>query len=502
MCMRRLFGVTLFVHRWAGILFGVPALLWFGSIFAMHAGAAHFTLTPEQQLRAFAPRLEAPDLARVIPPPVPDSGPPARQATLHRVLDHLVWVTTLANGATLVSDAVTGRAEPALRPDAAARLAALAVGADPGGARVARITQYDALYYYDGQGALPAYRVRLADAGRTDAYVNPRTGAVTTAMDAAGRRYRLLGTLPHFTQFWPLDGGAGPRNVVRLIALSGNLLGALCGVIFGLWLLASRWRSLARRRTVTRGIRLVHYWLAVAACVVFLAWTASGYLMFLWFQTVAPGPEELTRLREPPLTTAAFRLTPRDAVAAARESTSAPVVALRARMLLGRPVYDVVHPDGSSTLVDAASGVARPVISTAMLRQVVGRFLGAPPAIRTVQLRTRYDAYYYGEPPDAPPLPAYRVEVANAGAPSPIYVAAETGALSGRVSRAYRVFRWVGQGIHTFDFPPLAERPELRDILVLLPASLGVLVALSGLWLGIRHVARAVGRWRRGVVTA
>ena len=140
--MRRRFGATLFLHRWAGILFGLPALLWFGSILAMHAGAPHFTLSREKQLRAFTPPLEAPELTPVFPPPAPDTGRPVMRATLHRVLDHLVWEMTLADGTTEVSDAVTGRRGPALTPDVAARLAALAVGAPPGGARVDRITRY------------------------------------------------------------------------------------------------------------------------------------------------------------------------------------------------------------------------------------------------------------------------------------------------------------------------------------------------------------------------
>lgn len=64
----------------------------------------------------------------------------------------------------------------------------------------------------------------------------------------------------------------------------------------------------------------------------------------------------------------------------------------------------------------------------------------------------------------------------------------------GRVDRAYRVFRWVGQGVHTFDFPPLAEHPALRDLAVLLPALLGTALSVTGLWLGATYLLRAARR--------
>jgi hypothetical protein len=478
------------------VVFGLPALLWYGSIFAMHAWRAHYGLPAPVRLRADNPPLAQEELARVISPPaVAPNGAPVLRASLHRSAEGLVWELHQAGGATAVVDAETGTARPALAP-AQALTQAAKVFPPAGGARVDLLRGFTLYYYDDDENRLPTYRVRLADAFRTEVYVDPLTGAVTTAMDARGRAYRLWGTMLHFSQFWPLERSATGRNALRVLGLTGNLVGAGCGVLFGLWMVGRRWRSPWPRRGLRAGIRLLHVWLGLGVCVVFVAWAASGYLMFLWYRTGTPTPDEMTRLAERPIAGGGF-VAPAEAVAAASRQSGEPVLALGARRLLGRPVYDVVHPDGSATLVDGASGAVSSPVPDSLIREVVARFLGHAPEIRSVALLRRYDAYYYGAMPGAPRLPVYRVDLARSDDPSPVYVDAASGELVGRVDRAYRVFRWVGQGVHTLDFPPLQDHPRWRDLAVLLPALCGTLLSLTGLWLGVDYLMRLARRTDR-----
>jgi uncharacterized iron-regulated membrane protein len=405
----------------------------------------------------------------------------------------LIWELEQAGGGTAVLDAATGAARSALTPAQALAQAAKVIAPGAGGARVDLLRRYTVYYYDDDENRLPAYRVRLADRARTEVYVDPLTGAVTTAMDARGRAYRMWGTLLHFTQFWPVEESATGRNALRVLGLTGNVVSAGLGVLFGLWLLGRRWRSLRRRWRLKTGIRLVHYWLGLLLCVVFVAWAASGYLMFLWYRTGAPTAEEMRGLAEPPIGGAHF-VPPAEAVAVAARQSGQPVLALRARRLLGRPVYDAVHPDGGSTLVDGASGVVLSPLPDSLVRGVAARFLGHVPEVRAMALLDRYDAYYYGAAPGAPRLPVYRVDLVRSDDPSPLYVDAASGELVSRVDRAYRVFRWVGQGVHTLDFPPLRDHPRWRDLAVLLPALCGTLLALTGLWLGADYLMRLARR--------
>ncbi len=477
-----------------GVVFGIPALLWYGSIFTMHGWRTHYGLSSAVRLRADGPPLAPDELAGVIAPPARGrESQPVRRASLHRSADGLIWELDLADGSTGVVDARTGAGRPPLTPEQAVAQAAKTLGLGPERAQVDLLQRYTLYYYDDDENRLPSYRVRLADGKRTDAYIDPVTGAVTTAMDARGRAYRFWGTLLHFTQFWPVERTGTVRNTLRVLGLTGNLAGAGFGVLFGLWMLGRRRRSLRYRWRRKTGIRLVHYWLGLVLSLVFVAWAASGYLMFLWYRTGTLAPGEAARLIEPPIAGADF-VTPAAAAAVVERQSGTPVVVLRARRLLGRPVYDAVHPDGRSTLVDGASGAVLSPLPDALVRGVAARFLGRVPNVSRITLMDRYDGYYYGSEPHAPRLPVYRVDLADPDAPSPLYIDAESGELVSRVDRAYRVFRWVGQGVHTFDFPPLLDHPRLRDLAVLLPALGGTLLSLTGLWLGAEYLVRLARR--------
>jgi uncharacterized iron-regulated membrane protein len=57
-----------------------------------------------------------------------------------------------------------------------------------------------------------------------------------------------------------------------------------------------------------------------------------------------------------------------------------------------------------------------------------------------------------------------------------------------------RAYAWVYYALHTFKFPGLASRPVLRDLVVLLPMTLGFAFSLTGVIVAILRVRTSLSR--------
>jgi hypothetical protein len=73
---------------------------------------------------------------------------------------------------------------------------------------------------------------------------------------------------------------------------------------------------------------------------------------------------------------------------------------------------------------------------------------------------------------------------------SAIYLDAVNGTPVGFVDREARVWRWVRDGLHSFDYPVLNNKRPLWDIVVLPLLLGGALSATTGAWLLLRRLRR------------
>src|SRR5688572_18761949 len=88
-------------------------------------------------------------------------------------------------------------------------------------------------------------------------------------------------------------------------------------------------------RPLKRGLIVVHRWLGVALCVLFLLWFPSGIVMMYWgFPDVSPADR---LARSAPLDAVAIRVTP--GAAFATLGLDQPPDDLRLNTFDGRPVY-------------------------------------------------------------------------------------------------------------------------------------------------------------------
>jgi hypothetical protein len=186
-------------------------------------------------------------------------------------------------------------------------------------------------------------------------------------------------------------------------------------------------------------------------------------------------------------------VSPESALSIVSTRVDTPVVALQARRLLTRPVYDARHIDGRSTVVDGLTGAILSPLSDSLVRAVVRTYVGAGATVQSIAYADHYDAYYYDLHGRLRPLPVYRVDLADPrDLPSPLYIDALRGELVGRVNRDYRAFRWYGSAIHTMDFPLLFFHQTLWHVVLIGLALLGTLLSASGLWLGFLYLGRAL----------
>jgi len=116
--------------------------------------------------------------------------------------------------------------------------------------------------------------------------------------------------------------------------------------------------------------------------------------------------------------------------------------------------------------------------------------------VDTFDYLTHYDSYYYARSGRVPTLPVWRVQGRDR-AKTLVYLSPDTGEIVGRADRWLRARRWLVTGFHAWDWPFLLERPLLRDAIVVLLAGGGLLLSLSGLYLGSSHLVWLIRRRRR-----
>lgn len=488
------------VHRWIGISLGIAA---FGVLFSgifLH-WYVFIKPTDADVFRAYGAPLLATELPHDLAPPRagPD-GTPVTSATLRHLAGRLVWDLELANGVAAVVDPRKHAQRVQVTPVDASVVAASVVSASAADAHATLLNEYDGVYY-EGDPPLPAYRVSFRRPRRVDVYLDAATGNVMAVVGWRERITLTLGAELHYLKFGPLrlTRYTTIRFVIMGALATAVLVSGISGLCYGVPLLLRRRLKWIQGRFLHRStwVRAAHHSLGVLAGVFIVGWGLSSYMM-LWRPSMDPSPAETARVEGGLVDPEAYHIRVAEALAIATAARHGSVYALRAERLAGQPVFEAHQVPGPSMLIDGVTGQVLSPISDSLVRVIVAHYLGAGAVISRVTYLDHHDGYYRGNPYGRGysfdghrlPLPVYRVDLATTALPSPLYIDVFRGRLTARVDGSFRVFRWLGSAIHNFDFPVLLERPRLWDLVVVIPALLGVLLSGSGLWLGFSHVIR------------
>jgi hypothetical protein len=126
--------------------------------------------------------------------------------------------------------------------------------------------------------------------------------------------------------------------------------------------------------------------------------------------------------------------------------------------------------------------------SAAQIREKLRRLM---PDAQLLQLETlhAYDDYYYSRRPEngGRVLPVIRARFDDS-AQTWFHIDPQTGQILERSTRANRIYRWLYNGLHSFDILWLWERRPLWDIVVIAFSAGGLALSIIGLVAGVKRL--------------
>jgi hypothetical protein len=482
------------LHRWLGTGFCVLFALWFGTGFVMMY--VPFPALPEgARIAASAPV----DLAAVsVAPAAALHGLAADRLRLVQVLERPRYLVTLRDG-TMRSVAADGAdMPPALTEVQAAQLAGRFTQRPV--RSVSGPLDYDQwVVHQHFDAARPFYRVALEDAAGTEVYVSSRLGQVLQRTTRFERGWNWVGAVVHWMyptilrkSLWAWD------QLVWWLSLAAAVVAA-SGYALGLTRTATLRRS--RRAGVSPGLSPYRGWLrwhhvlGLVGGAFALTWIISGWLSMdhgRLFSSDQPTAAHVARFRGAQLASAMARLTPETLreLPAARELEF---------VVLGGEGFVVARglQDGAVRIFLWKDGKVQAPLE-AMPAALVARAAArawAPVRVRDVASISADDPYAHTRSDPLPP-DALRVRIDDA-AHTWLHVDARSGQILSQMDDSRRAYRWLYNGLHTFDFPFLNKLGLLRQSMMLAALAAGLGLSISGIVLGARRLQRGARARRR-----
>jgi hypothetical protein len=219
----------------------------------------------------------------------------------------------------------------------------------------------------------------------------------------------------------------------------------------------------------------LHRWLGIAGCLLFLAWFASGIVMMYARMPVVTPEEHLFHAET--LDPSGIRVTPAEAAAKAGAKS---VDGLQVAMLDGRPVYRFPPPSLATVFADTGELLARPSEAAAMT--TARRWApGQAATMRYDALITIADQWTIQTRQH---LPMHRIALGDA-ADSYIYVSSRTGDIVMDTSRSERFWGYLGPVMHWLYLPILRRNGPLWTQVIIWTSSIGCVMCVAGLVLGL-----------------
>lgn len=333
----------------------------------------------------------------------------------------------------------------------------------------------------------PYFRVYMDDDAGTVLYISQRTGEVLQRTHRSERAWNYVGAVVHWIyptvlrRHWAVWD-----QVVWWLSLAG-----IVAVIVGIWLGIDRMlialRKRARKITLFRGWLKWHHILGLSAGLFAFTWIFSGWLSMdhgRLLSTPDPTARQIDRFRGITLGVAAkqtslefirglgtFRELEIQAVA------GSPLVI--ARSVNERRIFSV----DSGQLY--RFGVLPQALIVAGVQQAWPGIMVQ--SVGQLQSNDLYRKLRESELPDS----TIRVKL-NDRDDTWVHVDGASGDIVSVMNRGRRLYRWLFNGLHSFDFPGLVDRRPLWDAVILSLLALGFIFSLTGAYLGMRHLKRSL----------
>ena len=241
-----------------------------------------------------------------------------------------------------------------------------------------------------------------------------------------------------------------------------------------------------------RWLYLIHRWIGVASCLLFLMWFLSGLVMLYVPYPALTDREALAG--QPPIDWPKVHVPPREAEQLAGLPNQPR--AMRLEMMAGRPVWRVTGRAGELVTIDAETATRIGAVGRAEATRIASAFSRAlVAAIEAVErdqwtVAGRYD----------PHRPFWRAALKGPGGRA-LYISSRTGAVMLDTDAHERFWNWLGAVPHWIYPTVLRQHPEGWRQVVIWVAGPCVLAAITGIWIGLLRVRLGRRRFKDGRVT-
>jgi hypothetical protein len=329
----------------------------------------------------------------------------------------------------------------------------------------------------------PLHVIAIGDDSESVLYVSTTTGQVVRDTHGTERLLNYFGAVTHW--IYPTVLRRYPDAwewVVDILSGVGVVM-----AIAGMWIGVLRWRFRRREgqpRIPYKGLMRWHYISGALFGLVAITWVFSG-LMSMNPGSINPSRSPTDAQRE---IFAGAPLSVRDYVLPASGTLPSDVREIELLQHLGRPLLEATRHTGEVILfsADAQGDVVEPSLQG--LLQLAPQLM---PGVAVAQqaVLTRYDDYYYTRHPERGEkrLPIIRIEFAD-DARTWFHINVHTGQVIERSTATNRLFRWLYNGLHSWDILWLWERRPLWDIAVISFSLGGLALSIIGVIAGVRRL--------------
>ena len=226
-----------------------------------------------------------------------------------------------------------------------------------------------------------------------------------------------------------------------------------------------------------RSAIVIHRWLGVALCLIFLLWFPSGIGMMYWdFPSVSPAD----RLeRSPALNPSRILLSPAEASAMVPAHQEAPSQ-VRLNTFDGRPVYRFRSGRGE-TIVYADTGEEQVEVSTQMMQRIASAWTGQSVSATRVEAVEEVDQWTVeGAIRNLRPLWRYSWPTGEQ-----VYLSQATGEVVQYTTTASRMGAYLGAIPHWLYFTPLRKHQPQWSTFVIWSSGAGTAAAILGIIIGL-----------------
>ncbi len=474
------------VHRWLGIGMCLLFTMWFASG-AVMLFIPFPALSDADRYRAMSPV----DVSALQVAPSAATG---SHTTEDAPLEHMelieglrgpVYVLWYEGLPAVALSARSGTRLPPISPTDAASIAR-----NFGGTAINRVNgpyEYDQWTVHQHFNAYrPLYRVDLQDPAGTHLYISARTGEVVQRTTHLQRFANYAGSIVHW--IYPTILRRYPNawsNTVWVISAIGIGM-AISGIALGLIRTrASLGSARGRKLTPFRKLFRLHHLTGLGIGLFLVTWIFSGWLSVdhgLIFPTGNPSDGEVGAYRGISLARAART------VSVTTLNRLQGYSYLRLSAVGGKLIISARQSDTGQAMTWAADGTPMRGVPFGLIKEGLrAAWPGTAPIIDPIALDDQYAHLVY----DPLPQTAVRAKLGDSAA-TWVHIDDTDGRIIELMDWRRRIYRWLFNGLHTFDFAGLAEHDVLRKALILPLLAGGLFLSMTGMILGLKRLRRTL----------